>query len=111
MVCWRRPGGGNQQDPQVPTPRPPPSFPPSDVCLCEENKTTKHQATTVPAALILSRGERIPGGEGQLEVALGSTNVERTPERSALTDRDDRTNYFRARCCGGKPTAGRSSPR
>jgi transposase len=31
--CWQRPGGGNPQDPQFPAPRPPPSSPPSDVCL------------------------------------------------------------------------------
>jgi len=35
-VCWQFRGGGNQQDPQVPAPAPPPSFPPSDMARKEE---------------------------------------------------------------------------
>jgi len=48
FVCWQFRGGGNQQDPQVPAPAPPPSFPPSDMARKEEDRTRKE---TLPQSI------------------------------------------------------------
>jgi hypothetical protein len=105
-------GAGTSRTPRFPPPAPHLPSPQAILPFEETQKQHEQQATTVPAALILSReGESPRRPRASSRCHLVRRNVERKPERSALADRDDRTNYFRARPCGGKPSAGRSSPR
>jgi hypothetical protein len=87
-------GAGTSRPPQVPAPRPPPSFPPKRSFL---RRTKANESDDGSGSFGSLLGERIPGGEGQLDVPCGSASCQRTTERSALACRDDRTNYFRAR--------------
>ena len=61
-VCWQFRGGGNQQDPQVPAPVPPPSFPPSDLA---ERRPTETRKETLPQATSNRKLSRVEATEKQ----------------------------------------------